>query len=104
MGENGCGKSTLSQMLQKYYLPEAGKIIINKTIDLAEISFQSWRNCVGIVPQHIHIFNGTVLENIAFDDVVKKPEAIVSFLQEYGHRIYRKFATIIRYANRRRGY
>ncbi len=84
MGENGCGKSTLSQMLQKYYLPEAGKIIINKTSDLAEISFQSWRNCVGIVPQQIHIFNGTVLENIAFDDVVKKPEAIVSFLQEYG--------------------
>ena len=84
MGENGCGKSTLSQMLQKYYLPEAGEIVINATTNLSEISFQSWRNCVGIVPQHIHIFNGTVLENIAFDDMAKNPQAIVDFLQEYG--------------------
>jgi ABC-type bacteriocin/lantibiotic exporter with double-glycine peptidase domain len=84
MGENGCGKSTLSQILQKYYLPESGEIIINGTKNLKEISFQSWRNVIGIVPQNIHIFNGTVLENIAFDDVVKNPKAIADFLQEYG--------------------
>ncbi len=84
MGENGCGKSTLSQILQKYYLPEFGEIIINKTKKLKEISFQSWRNVVGIIPQNIHIFNGTVLENIAFDDVKENPKAITDFLQEYG--------------------
>lgn len=84
MGENGCGKSTLSQILQKYYLPEAGEILINETNNLSEISFQSWRNTVGVVPQNIHIFNGTVLENIAFDDVIKNPKTIADFLQEYG--------------------
>lgn len=84
MGENGCGKSTLSQISQKYYLPESGEIIINQTKNLKEISCQSWRNIVGIVPQNIHIFNGTVLENIAFDDVKDNPKAIADFLQEYG--------------------
>jgi ATP-binding cassette subfamily B protein len=84
MGENACGKSTLSQILQKYYLPEAGKININEDRNLDDISFQSWRKVVGIVPQNIHIFNGTVLENIAFDDVTKNPEAIINFIKEFG--------------------
>jgi len=100
MGENGCGKSTLSQILQKYYLPEAGEIIINDITNLSNISFQSWRNCVGIVPQHIHIFNGTVLENIAFDDTAKDPQAVVDFLQQYGfiefiERLPQSYMTLI---------
>jgi ATP-binding cassette, subfamily C, bacteriocin exporter len=84
MGENGCGKSTLSQILLKNHLPESGKIMINGIEDLENISFEIWRNIIGIVPQNIHIFNGTVLDNIAFDDIAKNPQAVLNFLQEYG--------------------
>lgn len=84
MGENGCGKSTLTQILQKHYENESGNIFINRQTPLNQISFSNWRNTIGAVPQNIHIFNGTVIENIAFDDAQKNTQAVINFLQEYG--------------------
>ncbi len=84
MGENGCGKSTLIQIIQKHYASECGSILINQNQALENIAFPSWRNICALVPQNIHIFNGTVLENIAFDDAATKPQIVVEFLQEYG--------------------
>jgi ABC-type bacteriocin/lantibiotic exporter with double-glycine peptidase domain len=84
MGENGCGKSTVSQILQKYYSPGSGSIIINSSQQLSEISFLDWRSIISIVPQGIHIFNGTVLENIAFEDAAIKPNEVISFLEQSG--------------------
>lgn len=82
MGENGSGKSTISQIIQKSYDPESGLIILNDTVPLEDISIGSWRNIIGIVPQQVHIFNGTVLENIAFDDAALRPEEVLNFLTE----------------------
>jgi len=82
MGENGCGKTTLVQILQKNYRPEAGSIFINTTSSLEEITLSTWRKAVGIVPQQVHIFNGTIAENIAFEDAVNKPGQVLQFLQE----------------------
>jgi len=84
MGENGCGKSTISQILQKHYECESGTIFINNNEELKDISFESWRTFIGVVPQQVHIFNATVLENIAFDDAAKKPQEVLTFLNEYG--------------------
>lgn len=70
LGESGSGKTTLTEVLQKNYLPENGKIIINDSIDLNDISINSWRNMIGIVPQNIQLFNGTILENIILDEKV----------------------------------
>lgn len=84
MGENGCGKSTLVQIFQKFYRPESGEIILNNAIPLNQLSVSHWRKTIGVVPQNIHIFNGTVFENIAFDDMTRKPEDVIAFLQEYG--------------------
>lgn len=84
MGENGCGKSTLTQLLQKNYEQEAGNIIINNRENLKEISIENWRKIIGLVPQNIHIFNGSVLENICFDDAQNKPQEVFQFLQEFG--------------------
>jgi len=82
MGENGCGKTTLMQILQKNYRPEAGSIFINTTSSLEEITLSTWRKAVGIVPQQVHIFNGTIADNIAFEDAVNKPGHVLQFLQE----------------------
>jgi len=83
MGENGCGKSTLLQVLQKFYVQESGSIIINETISLNEIPINNWRKIIGVVPQHVHIFNASVLENIAFDDAATKTNEVIQFLKEY---------------------
>ncbi len=81
-GENGSGKSTFSQIIQRFYLHENGQILINEKLLLNELSISSWRNLIGVVPQQIHIFNGTVLENIAFDDAALKPDEVVDFLKK----------------------
>ncbi|WP_221420358.1 peptidase domain-containing ABC transporter [Fulvivirga sp. M361] len=66
VGESGSGKSTLIQLLQNFYSPEEGRIIINGQSDLKNIKNESWKKVIGVVPQDIHLFNGTVLNNICF--------------------------------------
>jgi ATP-binding cassette subfamily B protein len=84
MGENGCGKSTLVQILMQHYIPEDGVAKINGDIDLFHVDSTHWKHMVAVVPQQVHIFNGTVLTNIAFDDAEKNPDAVVNFLRDYG--------------------
>ncbi|OPC20574.1 hypothetical protein BAX95_09380 [Elizabethkingia meningoseptica] len=64
LGESGSGKTTIAEILQKNYKLEAGRIIINGEYDLEKISLLCWRNLVGVVPQNIQLFNGSVLDNI----------------------------------------
>lgn len=84
MGENGCGKSTIGKIIQKKYAPEKGTITVNGSMPLNSISLSSWRKMVGVAAQDIHLFNGTVLENIAFEDAQNNPAAVLKFLGEYG--------------------
>ncbi|MBN8665641.1 MAG: peptidase domain-containing ABC transporter [Chitinophagales bacterium] len=84
MGENGSGKSTLVQLLMQHYTPENGNIVINKAHQLSQVDASDWRGLVALVPQHVYIFNGTVIENIAFDDAANKMQDVLTFLDEYG--------------------
>lgn len=84
MGENGCGKSTLVQLLMQHYAPENGHILINSSTKISDIQIPYWKQLAAVVPQQVHIFNGTVLENIAFEDATKNPKAVVEFLRSYG--------------------
>jgi len=83
MGENGCGKSTLAQILLKHYQQESGQITLNDSLK-NDFSLPIWRQMVGSVPQNIHIFNGAVLENIAFDDASANPQGVIDFIRNYG--------------------
>ncbi len=82
-GESGSGKSTLGQIIQKFYSPENGDIVINQNHNLNDISLTSWRDHIGVIEQHIHIFNGTVLDNIALGSS-DTPENILKFCSDYG--------------------
>ena len=84
MGENGCGKSTLTQIISKNYEVESGEIRINEDYKIENVSFESWRKVIGIVPQQAHIFNGTVIENICFEDAAVNPEKVNQFINKYG--------------------
>ncbi len=88
MGENGCGKSTLIQILQRDYGPVDGKIIINCETELSTINIDCIRKLFAVVPQTIHLFNGTLLENIAFEDVTHQPERVLNFITKTGIALY----------------
>lgn len=84
VGESGSGKSTLGQIIQQFYFPESGLIKVNNKLDFTEVGTTTWRNVVGVVPQDIQLFNGTVLENICLGNSNEEAEKIVQFCREYG--------------------
>lgn len=83
VGESGCGKSTLMAILQQLYPIQEGKVFLGN-VDLQYISRQALRKLVGVVPQEVDIFAGTVLENIALGDPDPQFERIVPLCQQLG--------------------
>ncbi len=65
VGPNGAGKSTLAHLLMRLHEPCAGRIFVDG-IDIATASLQSLRSQIGIVPQHVLLFNATVRDNIGY--------------------------------------
>jgi ATP-binding cassette subfamily B protein len=65
VGRSGVGKTTLMQLLCRFYDPDAGAIAIDGR-DVGEISRTAWRRYLGIVPQQPVLFRGTIAENIAY--------------------------------------
>ncbi len=66
-GDNGIGKSTLIRLLLRYYEPTSGRITLD-AVDITTINVQALRRQFGYVPQRPLLFNGTIADNIAFDD------------------------------------
>lgn len=87
VGESGSGKSTLGQILQRFYSFQSGRIKVNNEYELNDIELKSFRNLIGVIPQEINIFNGTVIDNILLGDTVA-PETIMEFITQYGFLDY----------------
>ena len=65
VGQSGSGKSTLVKLLMRFYEPIKGKITINDS-DLNAFPLGELRTSVGIVPQEVILFGGTIRENILY--------------------------------------
>jgi HlyB family type I secretion system ABC transporter len=63
VGRSGSGKSTLVKLLQGLYHPTSGQINVDGH-DICQVSPQSLRSQMGVVPQECFLFSGTVLDNI----------------------------------------
>lgn len=87
VGENGCGKSTLANLLLQFYPPDEGVIYINQQYPLNTIATKSYRSKVAYIPQEVAIFNGNVLDNILLGTPCKA-EDLLAFLSEYGFDTY----------------
>lgn len=70
VGHTGSGKTTLVALLQKFYLPAGGRVLVDGT-DLNAVTGNSLRSQMGSVQQNNYLFSGTVLDNIRF----ARPEA-----------------------------
>lgn len=65
VGPSGAGKSTIGRLLFRFYDPQDGRILIDGT-DIAEVTQDSVRAAIGIVPQDSVLFNDTLRYNIAY--------------------------------------
>jgi ATP-binding cassette subfamily B protein/subfamily B ATP-binding cassette protein MsbA len=65
VGPNGCGKTTLLQLLPRFYDPQAGRITFDG-VDVRDVSLNDLRKRFGIVTQEILLFNDSVANNIAY--------------------------------------
>jgi ATP-binding cassette subfamily B protein len=70
VGATGAGKSTLAKLVARFYDPTDGRVLIDGH-DARDVSYQSLRSQLGIVPQEAFLFSGTIRANIAFG----KPDA-----------------------------
>jgi subfamily B ATP-binding cassette protein MsbA len=70
VGPSGGGKSTISELIPRFYDPQKGRITIDG-VDIKDISMRSLRDTMGIVNQEAILFNDTIFNNISFS----KPNA-----------------------------
>ncbi|PPS41577.1 type I secretion system permease/ATPase [Chroococcidiopsis sp. TS-821] len=76
VGRSGSGKSTLSKLLQRLYLPESGRILIDG-FDIKSADIASLRQQISVVLQEDFLFNGSILENITLGNPDITAEEVV---------------------------
>ena len=67
VGPSGGGKTTLCNLVARFYDPTSGRILLDGR-DLCDIEVDSYRSLIGIVEQDVFLFDGTVAANIAYGD------------------------------------
>jgi ATP-binding cassette subfamily B protein len=65
VGASGAGKTTIVNLLPRFYDPLSGEIFIDG-VDIQDVTLRSLRRQIGIVPQETILFSGTIAQNIAF--------------------------------------
>jgi ABC-type multidrug transport system fused ATPase/permease subunit len=65
VGASGAGKSSLLQLITRFYAPNSGGIYLGEE-SIAHFSLWDWRSQIALVPQEIALFGGSIRENIAY--------------------------------------
>ena len=65
VGRSGAGKTTITDLVARFYDPTRGRITLNGR-DLREYQLGTFRDLIGVVQQEVFLFDGTVFENIAY--------------------------------------
>ncbi len=80
VGSSGAGKSTLSRLLFRFYEVQEGAVRINGQ-DIREVTQESLRAAIGIVPQDTVLFNDTIYYNIAYGKPGANRDAVIAAAQ-----------------------
>jgi ATP-binding cassette, subfamily B, heavy metal transporter len=99
VGPSGAGKSTLSRLLFRFYDVDQGRITIDGQ-DIREVTQQSLRQAIGVVPQDTVLFNDTIGYNIAYGRPGASPEDIreavrLAHLEDFIGRLPRGLDTVV---------
>lgn len=106
VGPTGIGKTTLTQLISRFYDPTEGRVLIDGK-DIRKVTVDSLRHCISPVLQDTFLFNGTIEENIAYarpgatheeiveaamaanihDDIMTMPEGYSTAVGERGLRL-----------------
>ena len=67
VGRSGAGKTTVTDLVARFYDPTSGQILVNGT-DIRDFRLATYRNLLAVVQQDVFLFDGSVAENIAYGD------------------------------------
>jgi ATP-binding cassette subfamily B protein len=83
VGHTGCGKTTIINLLCRFYLPQHGRILLDGH-DLAQVTTDSLHRQLGIVSQNNFLFTGTVMENIRYAYPAATDEQVIAAARALG--------------------
>jgi len=90
VGPTGAGKTTIVQLLARFYEPDSGRILIDGR-DIRGITRESLRKAMGFVPQDVFLFEGTIRENIRYGRLDATDEEVEQAAREANaHRFIMK--------------
>jgi len=82
VGQTGAGKSTIAKLITRFYDPTAGRVLIDGH-DLRDVTIESLRRQLGVVPQEPYLFAGSIRDNVAF----ARPESSDADVEEAVDRV-----------------
>jgi len=99
VGPSGTGKTTLVDLIPRFYDPKKGRILIDG-IDTKEVSLRSLRQGIGIVTQETILFNDTIKANIAYGDLLASEKdieeaAILAHAHDFINHLPSGYGTVI---------
>lgn len=78
MGETGCGKTSLIQLIPRFYEPTEGEVLVDD-INVQDMKLRQLRKNIGLATQDVLLYSDTIDGNIAYGDSHIKPEEVVKF-------------------------
>ena len=77
VGPSGAGKTTIVNLLPRFYDPVRGNIFIDD-VDIKDVTLASLREKIGIVPQETVLFNGSIYDNILYGDLSANEDEVIA--------------------------
>jgi ATP-binding cassette subfamily B protein len=76
VGPTGAGKSTIVNLLSRFYNVDSGKILVDG-VDISQVTLHSLRSQMGVMMQDSFIFNGTIMDNIRYGNKTAADEEVI---------------------------
>ncbi|MFN0196275.1 MAG: ABC transporter ATP-binding protein, partial [Planctomycetaceae bacterium] len=99
VGTSGAGKTTLCNLVARFYDPTIGRVLCDGH-DLRDIDVNSYRSLLGVVEQDVFLFDGTIAENIAYanrdaDMEMIRQAAEIAYADEFIDKLPQGYDTVI---------
>lgn len=91
VGESGVGKTTIVDLISGYYEPKQGRVLVDGH-DIQDVTIESLRRNIALVPQEVTLFNDTIRNNIGYGKIKATNEEIIEAAKTaHAHQFIQKF-------------